>query len=62
MVDHSESVPSKGYGGGIMMNPDSQEVCYISQSSQEDSSFALAGEHMAMESHAVYNRSGRGFK
>ena len=25
-------------GGAIMMNPDSQEVCYVSQSSQDENS------------------------
>ena len=55
MADHCESnaggtlqhqsshAAQSNQRGGLILNADSQEVCYISQSSQEDTSFLLAG-------------------
>ena len=41
-TDRYDKMPTKNgnmqQGGAIMMNPDSQEVCYVSQSSQDENS------------------------
>ena len=45
MVDHgAESVQSSNHRGGLILNgADSQEVCFTSQSSQDETSFLLGG-------------------